>query len=157
MGFVRTRSTDEFEMYAKRKAKYTTWTKNMSSIAGRMEVNSALAEFFFDSAPFRLDTDYIQRSVGEVESQVFSNFPIIRERASYEKECKVKDEKSLTFMCAKIFPSHTKLAPGLMILTCVCPITVVYGFSLMTSGESPQMIFDLVMSRFPSDYSPNIV
>ena len=60
-------------------------------------------------------------------------------------------------MCEKIFPSHTKLTPGLMIMTCACPKKVVYGFSLMTSGESPQMIFDLVMSRFPSDYSPIIV
>ena len=167
MGFVRARSTNEFDMYAKMKAKYPTWTKIMSSIAGSMEVNAALADFLvaiiehtediFNSAPVRLETDYNQRSVGEVESQVFPNFPIIRERAFYEKECMVEDEKSLTFMCEKIFPSHTKLTPGLMIMTCACPKKVVYGFSLMTSGESPQMIFDLVMSRFPSDYSPNIV
>ena len=167
LGFVRARSTNEFDMYAKMKAKYPTWTKIMSSIAGSMEVNVALADFLvaiiehtediFNSAPVRLETDYNQRIVGEVESQVFPNFPIIRERAFYEKECKVEDEKSLTFMCEKIFPSHTKLTPGLMIMTCACPKKVVYGFSLMTSGESPQMIFDLVMSRFPSDYSPNIV
>ena len=167
LGFVRARSTNEFDMYAKMKAKYPTWTKIMSSIAGSMEVNAALADFLvaiiehtediFDSAPVRLETDYNQRIVGEVDSQVFPNFPIIRERAFYEKECKVEDEKSLTFMCEKIFPSHTKLTPGLMIMTCACPKKVVYGFSLMTSGESPQMIFDLVMSGFPSDYSPNIV
>ena len=167
LGFVRARSTNEFDMYAKMKAKYPTWTKIMSSIAGSMEVNAALADFLvaiiehtediFNSAPVRLETDYNQRIVGDVESQVFPNFPIIRERAFYEKECMVEDEKSLTFMCEKIFPSHTKLTPGLMIMTCACPKKVVYGFSLMTSGESPQMIFDLVMSRFPSDYSPNIV
>ena len=27
----------------------------------------------------------------------------------------------------------------------------------MTSGESPQFLFDIVMSRFPADYSPSIV
>ena len=33
LGFVRARSTNEFDMYAKMKAKYPTWTKIMSSIA----------------------------------------------------------------------------------------------------------------------------
>ena len=41
-------------------------------------------------------------------------------------------------------------------MTCACPKKVVYGVSLMTSGESPQMIFDVVMSRFPDTYSPSI-
>ena len=45
LGFVRARSTNEFDMYAKMKAKYPTWTKIMSSIAGSMEVNAALADF----------------------------------------------------------------------------------------------------------------
>ena len=113
LGFVRARSTNEFDM---------------SSIAGSMEVNAALADFLvviiehtediFDSAPVRLETDYNQRIVGEVDSQVFPNFPIIRERAFYEKECKVEDEKSLTFMCENFFPSHIELTPGLMIMTC---------------------------------------
>ena len=167
LGFVRARSANEFEMYTQMKAKYPTWTKIMSSIAGSGEVNTALAEFLvaiiehteeiFATSPVRHETDYTEQNVGEVESQVFPNFPVIRERAFYEKECNVEDEKSLTFMCEKVFPSHTKLTPGLMVMTCACPKKVVYGFSLMTSGESPQMIFDLVMSRFPSDYSPNIV
>ena len=47
LGFVRARPTNEFDMYAKMKAKYPTWTKIMSSIAGSMEVNSAFAEFLF--------------------------------------------------------------------------------------------------------------
>ena len=57
----------------------------------------------------------------------------------------------------KIFPTHSALSPGLMVMTCACPRKVVYGISLMTSGESPQMIFDVIMSRFPPDYSPNII
>ena len=105
MGFVRARSTNEFDMYAKMKAKYPTWTKIMSSIAGSGEVNTALAEFLvaiiehteeiFATSPVRHETDYTERNVGEVESQVFPNFPVIRERAFYEKECNVEDEKSL--------------------------------------------------------------
>ena len=100
---------------------------------------------------------YTERNLGEIDAQLFPNFPVIRERAYYEKKCNVEDEKSLTFLCEKVFPSHNKLTPGLMIMTCACPQKVVYGFSLMTSGESPQFLFDIVMSRFPADYSPSIV
>ena len=60
-------------------------------------------------------------------------------------------------MCTKVFPSHNSLTPGLMIMTCACPQKIVYGFSLMTSSESPQMIFDVIMSRFPQNYSPQII
>ena len=60
-------------------------------------------------------------------------------------------------MCEKNFPTRSALSPGLMVMTCACPRKVVYGISLMTSGESPQMIFDVIMSRFPPDYSPNII
>ena len=45
LGFVRARSANEFEMFTQMKAKYPTWTKIMSSIAGSVEVNTALAEF----------------------------------------------------------------------------------------------------------------
>ena len=91
MGFVRARSTNEFDMYAKMKAKYPTWTKIMSSIAGSMEVNAALADFLvaiiehtediFDSAPVRLETDYTQRSVGEVEFQSLKKGLFMRKSA----------------------------------------------------------------------------
>ena len=167
LGFVNARSANEFEMFSKIKAKYPTWTKIMSSIAATVKVNTALAEFLvaiiehteeiFDSAPVRQETDYTERNLGEIDAQLFPNFPVIRERAYYEKKCNVEDEKSLSFMCEKVFPSHNKLTPGLMIMTCACPQKVVYGFSLMTSGESPQFLFDIVMSRFPADYSPSIV
>ena len=70
LGFVRARSTNEFDMYAKMKAKYPTWTKIMSSIAGSVEVNTALAEFLvaiiehteeiYATAPVRLETDYTE-------------------------------------------------------------------------------------------------
>ena len=129
--------------------------------------NSPMAEFLIDiiehtenvykSSPSRQENLYQQRIGGDIDSQHFPNFPILRERALYEKECKVEDDTSFKSMCEKSFPSHTSLSPGLMVMTCACPRKVVYGFSLMTSGESPQMIFDIVMSRFPLNYSPNIV
>ena len=65
--------------------------------------------------------------------------------------------KSRWRKCAPNFPSHNSLTPGLMIMTCACPQKIVYGFSLMTSSESPQMIFDVIMSRFPQNYSPQII
>ena len=70
LGFVRARSAIEFEMYSQMKAKYPTWTKIMSSIAGSGEVNTALAEFLvaiiehraelYETAPVRLETDYTE-------------------------------------------------------------------------------------------------
>ena len=111
----------------------------------------------FDSSASRNDEDYCERLEGEIDSQHFPNFPLRRERAFYEKTCNVEDENSLKFMCEKDFPSHSTLTPGLLIMTCACPKKIVYGFTLMTSGESPQMIFGLILSRFPTDYSPNII
>ena len=67
LGFVRARSSIEFEMYSQMKAKYPTWTKIMSSIAGS---EHALAEFLvaiiehteeiYETAPVRLETDYTE-------------------------------------------------------------------------------------------------
>ena len=104
LGFVRARSANEFEMYTQMNAKFPTCTQIMSIIAGRGAVHTAFADFLvaiiehteeiYATAPVRHETDYTERNVGEVESQVFPNFPVIRERAFYEKECNVEDEKS---------------------------------------------------------------
>ena len=114
-------------------------------------------EQVFESAPIRSENDYCKRDGEEIFSQHFPNFPLLRERAQYSMHCNVEDEKSLKDMCTKVFPSHNSLTPGLMIMTCACPQKIVYGFSLMTSSESPQMIFDVIMSRFPQNYSPQII
>ena len=66
---------------------------------------------------------------------------------------------NLWSQCAKNFPNpfcSFSWADGHDMRTS-CPRKVVYGISLMTSGESPQMIFDVIMSRFPPDYSLNII
>ena len=146
--------------------KYPVWAKILSSLSLSGTINESLAELLisiiehteqlFESAPKRQASDYSLRKDGELDSQHFPNFPLIRERATYEKKCNLEDEISLKNMCEKVFPSHSALSPGLMLMTCACPKKVVYGVSLMTSGESPQMIFDVVMSRFPDTYSPSI-
>ena len=137
------------------KMKYPIWTKILSSFSDE-EINCSLAKFLvliiehteslFTSAIERLPGDYDEIVDGEIDSQLFLNFPLLRQRAYYEKECKAEDDKSLKSMCEKIFPNHSALSLGLMVMTCSCPRKVVYGISLMTSGESPQMI----MSRFPT-------
>ena len=114
-------------------------------------------ESLFKPATERLPGDYDEIVDGEIDSQLFPNFPILRQRAYYEKDCQVEDDKSLKSMCEKLFPNHSALYPGLMVMTCSSPRKVVYGISLMTRGKSPQMIFNVIMSRFPSDYSPNII
>ena len=162
---LKAKSATDIEQQQMFKMKYPTWTKILTSF-GDEEINCALAEFLvliiehteglFKLAPERLPEDYDETVDGEIDSQLFPNFPILRQRAFYEKECQAEDDKSLMSMCEKNFPTHSALSPGLMVMTCACPRKVVYGISLMTSGESPQMIFDVIMSRFPPDYSPNI-
>ena len=117
---------------------------------GNKEIYSALAKFL---------VLIIEHTGGLFKSATerLPNFPILRQWAYYEKECQAEDGKSLKSMCEKIFPNHSAPSPGLMVMTRSCPTKVVYGISLMTSGESPQMIFDVIMSRFPPDYSPNII
>jgi len=111
----------------------------------------------YDSAPAHLDTLYNPRVEGEVDTQVFPNFPILKERAIYEKTCKNQDAKAQKELCEKDFPTHSKLTPGLYLMTCGCKNKVVYGFSMMMSGESPQMLFDIVMTRFENEYNPHII
>ena len=96
-------------------------------------------------APERQPEDYDETVDGEIDSQLFPNFPILRQRAFYEKECQAEDGKSLKSMCEKIFPNHSAPSPGLNVMTRSCPSKVVYGISLMASGEAHQMIFDVIM------------
>ena len=122
---------------------------------GNKEIYCELAKFLvliiehteslFKSAPKRLPGDNDKIVDGEIDSQLFLNFPLLRQRAYYEKECKAEDDKSLKSMCEKIFPNHSAPSPGLMVMTRSCPTKVVYGISLMASGESHQMIFDVIM------------
>ena len=111
----------------------------------------------YNSAIKRNSSHYYKRTVGELDSQVFPNMPLLKERAKYDKTCKTEDSRAWKKLCEKTFPTHKNLTPGLFIVTCACSFKVVYGFSMMLSGESPQMLFDIIMTRFEEDYNPNII
>ena len=50
-----------------------------------------------------------------------------------------------------------KYLPKNPVFSCRCKNHVCYGFSMMISGESPSMLFDLVMTRFEANYNPQII
>ena len=110
-----------------------------------------------ENAPIHREEDYKKREVGEVKTQIYPNFPILRERAIYKRDCELQDKMQRKQACQKEFPSHSKLTPGLYLLTCGCKHKSIYGFSMMLSGESPSMLFNLVMTRFERDYNPHII
>ena len=69
-----------------------------------------------------------------------------------------KSDKDVTNdLCNKLFQENFKLTPVLFIVTCCCPQKRVYGFKKMVQGESPRIIFDMIMNRFESDYNPTII
>ena len=111
----------------------------------------------YENAPVREAEDYQKREKGEVDTQKYPNFPILRERARYMRDCELQDRMQRKQACQKEFPSHSKLTPGLYLLTCGCKHKSIYGFSMMLSGESPSMLFNLVMTRFERDYNPHII
>ena len=69
------------------------------------------------------------REDGEIPTQVFPNFPILRERAVYTRDCSLQDRKQQKDSCQNDFPSHSKLTPGLFLMTCGCPNKVVWVFN----------------------------
>lgn len=101
--------------------------------------------------------DYCKREGGEIPTQVYPHFPILKERAIYTKNCRLQEQKRQKDSCQKEFPSHSSLTPGLYLMTCGCKFKTVYGFSMMLSGESPSMLFDIIMTRFESNYSPHLI
>ena len=74
----------------------------------------------FELAPKIDENNYYARDGGELSSQIFPNFPILRERAIYTKNCLTQDAKSEEDSFEKNFPSHAKLTPGLYLMTCGC-------------------------------------
>ena len=93
---LKAKSATDIEQQQMFKTKYPTWTNILTSF-GDEEINCALAEFLvliiqhteglFKLAPERLPEDYDETVDGEIDSQLFPNFPILRQRAFYEKEC----------------------------------------------------------------------
>ena len=77
------------------------------------------------------------------KSECFPLWNIKRKRARYQADQKGnrKDTDSWDELCSKLFPEHTRLTPGLFIVTYFCPKKKVYGFKKMIQGESPRIIF----------------
>ena len=104
---LKAKSATDIEQQQMFKMKYPTWTKILTSF-GDEEINCALAKFLvliiehteglFKLAPERQPEDYDETVDGEIDSQLFPNFPILRQRAYYEKECQAEDDKSLLFL-----------------------------------------------------------
>ena len=111
----------------------------------------------YETASKHLDSDYEARNSGEVSTQKYPLLPILREQGLYKRDCRIQDEEQKKDSCEKDFPSHSKLTPGLYLLTCACKNKCVYGFSMMVRGESPSMLFNLVMTRFEENYNPHII
>ena len=111
----------------------------------------------FTTATIQTESDYCKREGGEILTQVYPNFPILNERAIYTRNSKLQEQKRQKDSCQKDFPTHSNLTPGLYLMTCGCKFKTVYGFSMMLSGESPEMLFDLIMTRFENNYNPHII
>ena len=109
----------------------------------------------YNQAESRTENDYVQYDGEEIKTQYFPSFPLLRYRAKYKMDG--KDDSLEEDKCNKIFPEHWKFTPGLWLMCCSCPAKKVLGFTTMTSKESPRMMFDLKMTRFPLNYNPTIV
>ena len=162
------RGTQNIEMHQQMKFRYPVITLiilNLATEDGQLEkpvsnlllsvVNHTLG--VYNSAIKRSKDDYSLRNAGELDVQIFPNMPLLKERAKYSKTCSSEDKKAWDKLCEKAFPTHQKLTPGLFIVTCGCSQKIVYGFSMMLSGESPEMLFDIIMTRVEDDYNPNII
>ena len=73
------------------------------------------------------------------------------------KNCLAEDSSSIEDSCEKNFPTHSKLTPGIYLLTCARRSKVIYGFTMILRGESPRMLFDLIMMRFEPECNPDII
>ena len=121
-----------------------------------------LTEFCLD---FYLNTEereeevYTERLDGEVAAEFFPQFPAVYERARYKADQRGsrQEKENHRNLCSKLFPEHQKLTPGLFIMTCCCPKKRIYGIKKMIEGESPKIIFDIVMTRFEPEYSPDLI
>ena len=63
----------------------------------------------YETSTLHSEDDYYLREDGEIPTQVFPNFPILRERAVFTRDCNIQDQKQQKDSCQKDFPSHSKL------------------------------------------------
>ena len=113
---------------------------------------------YYNKCPDRQNTDYSPRVTGESKSLFFPNLPLIRQKARYEADTKESTlDKEATAGCVKLFSESKKHTGGLFLLTCCCPNKRIYGFQKIINGESPRIVVDLALGRFPQSYNPTIV
>ena len=109
-------------------------------------------ENYLDSLPDRDEKDYHTTST-EVQSECFPLFTIKRKRAQYEADQRgsAKDNDAWNDHCPKLFLNM------LIWHQDCCPKKKAYGFKKMIHGESPQIIFDLIITRFEESYNRTII
>ena len=149
LDFIRCSTTAQVAMNEKMMEKYPTFTRMMRDIAspsGKLEneVSTFLASIvkhsllFFENSEDRSSDDYIEDEI-EIRSEVFPNFPRMKKRAEYEKNCKKEDKDSFRDICSKTYGKHQNLSPGLLIMTCACPQKCVYGFTMLYYIRTPKL------------------
>ena len=88
-------------------------------------------------------------------TEVFPNFPLRFQRPLYSLNSDLQDKIAWKNMCSKTWKKPQTLTPGIFLVVCACKNKSVYGFSMMVKSESPSFIFDIVTTRFDSDYRPD--
>ena len=97
--------------------------------------------------PYRTAKDYTKRVQGEIEGQIIPLFPPMYERARYTADDRYsnKDRDYEQELCSKLFPEGQIWTPGLFIITCACSDKRIYGIVKMVHGESPRIMFDIII------------
>merc|ERR1712141_386083 len=98
------------------------------------------------SAPVNDEAKYAKPETEELKHCLFPNFPLLRKSANYTRDCLNQDSRAKEDSCEKNFPTHRQLTPGLLLMTCACQLKVVYGFSIMMTGE--RQCFNSLVSGF---------
>ena len=75
----------------------------------------------------------------------------------YSNATAIQDKSAWKNLYNKTWTNPNILTPGIFLVLCPCPKKSVYGFSLMVKAESPSYIFDIVTTRFETDYRPDWV
>ena len=55
----------------------------------------------YNTAAVHNSTDYKQREAGEIPTEKYPNFRILREKAIYERDCKIEDRQHRKQSCEK--------------------------------------------------------
>lgn len=110
---------------------------------------------FFESMPKQSTEKFVPYTGPEVVTELYPNFPLRFQRPYYALSTAKQDKIAWKNMCHKTWKKPDALTPGIFLVVCPCKKKSVYGFSLMVKSESPSFIFDIVTTRFESDYRPD--